>query len=90
MDVPLVGRITASFGLAEFPTSAGDGRDLFAASDAALYEAKRQGRDRVGHPPVASEQNRAAACGVSTGEDQRGKLSGKLKERSFPLSLPRH
>jgi two-component system, cell cycle response regulator len=41
------GRITLSVGVAAFP-SHGDGAEaLIAAADAALYEAKRAGRDRV-------------------------------------------
>ena len=47
MEIPNVGRITASFGVAEFPLSASTGRELITVADAALYEAKRGGRDRV-------------------------------------------
>jgi len=65
MDIPGVGYITASVGLAEFPHCAQNGRDLFASADAALYQAKRQGRDRVVCAPGASELNAAAAIGVS-------------------------
>ena len=36
MNIPVVGNITASFGLAEFPRSARDERELSAAADAAL------------------------------------------------------
>ncbi|MDT7602437.1 MAG: hypothetical protein QOF61_434 [Acidobacteriota bacterium] len=45
--VPFEGHITVSIGLAEFNTEAHDARELFAAADSALYEAKRRGRDRV-------------------------------------------
>ncbi len=50
--VPLVeggGRIhgTASLGVATMPGAAADVRELIAAADAALYEAKRTGKDRV-------------------------------------------
>jgi diguanylate cyclase (GGDEF)-like protein len=47
MTVPVAGRITVSVGLAEFNADSRDARELFTAADAALYEAKRQGRDRV-------------------------------------------
>ncbi len=65
LEVPVAGKVTASFGLAEFPRSARDGRGLFAAADAALYEAKRQGRDRILVAPSAPEENHATARGVS-------------------------
>src|SRR5918911_613093 len=43
MEIPNVGRITASFGVAEISLSAATGRELMAVADSALYEAKRQG-----------------------------------------------
>lgn len=51
------GRITASFGVAEFPLCAQTGRELVSVADMALYEAKRQGRNRVECAPVESEPN---------------------------------
>jgi GGDEF domain-containing protein len=39
--------ITASFGVASFPLGAVDKTALIAAADAALYRAKRGGRNRV-------------------------------------------
>jgi diguanylate cyclase (GGDEF)-like protein len=39
--------ITASFGVASIPASAGDKASLIAAADAALYRAKRGGKNRV-------------------------------------------
>jgi PleD family two-component response regulator len=38
--------VSASFGVASFPLVAGQNQ-LVAAADAALYEAKRSGKDRV-------------------------------------------
>ena len=40
-------KITASFGAATVPSSAGDVRELIAAADAALYDAKRSGKNRT-------------------------------------------
>jgi diguanylate cyclase (GGDEF)-like protein len=52
LRVPRVGRpgalrVTASFGVAALPESARDGEELVAAADAALYRAKRGGKNRV-------------------------------------------
>ena len=52
MQVPRVGggppvRVTASFGVAALPESATNRDALIAAADAALYEAKRSGKNRV-------------------------------------------
>jgi diguanylate cyclase (GGDEF)-like protein len=40
-------RVTASFGAAALPVSAGDARGLVAAADEALYQAKRAGKNRT-------------------------------------------
>lgn len=57
--------VTASVGVAEFPTCARCGDTLREAADAALYDSKRKGRDRVACAPAFGEQNRAPALGVS-------------------------
>ena len=64
-EIPTVGHITASFGVVEFPACAQTGRDLLMVADAAMYEAKRQGRDRVerGHCTQA-EANPSPALDV--------------------------
>lgn len=65
--IPLVGQITASFGVAECPSNAQTGTDMLKAADMALYEAKRAGRDRVvSWEPVKS--NSTAAGNVQTDE----------------------
>lgn len=55
-----VGHLTASFGVAEFPLSAQTGRELFIVADAALYEAKRHGRDRVERAAESAPNSRHA------------------------------
>ena len=59
--IPVVGRIAASIGVAECPESAQTSRDLMAAADAALYEAKRNGRDRVARAPVPQSNSAETA-----------------------------
>ena len=47
IEIPKARNVTASFGVAECPTDAQTSVDILKASDVALYEAKRNGRDRV-------------------------------------------
>lgn len=47
LQVEGVGKITASFGTSTFPENGDSGVQLVRAADAALYEAKKQGRNRV-------------------------------------------
>ncbi len=51
-------KVTASFGTATLPHSAGSVRQLFAAADEALYEAKRSGKNRVVTAPGVVEARR--------------------------------
>jgi diguanylate cyclase (GGDEF)-like protein len=39
--------VTVSIGVAELPQHGASGKELLEAADAALYQAKREGRDRV-------------------------------------------
>ncbi|MDQ1522421.1 MAG: hypothetical protein QOG00_1882 [Pyrinomonadaceae bacterium] len=64
-DIPEAGRVTVSIGLAEFTEPPRDGRELYAAADAALYEAKRRGRNRVVSANHTFDVNSAPALGVS-------------------------
>lgn len=50
-EVPGVGTITASFGVATFPLHAGSRQLLVTTADRALYQAKNTGRNRVCAPP---------------------------------------
>jgi diguanylate cyclase (GGDEF)-like protein len=65
LEVPAVGRITGSFGVAELPACAARGDGLRAAADAALYESKRAGRDRVASAPPLADPNPVVATGVT-------------------------
>jgi diguanylate cyclase (GGDEF)-like protein len=51
-----VGRITVSIGVAACPEHANSERTLYAASDAALYVAKNEGRDRIAVAPRLQEE----------------------------------
>ena len=60
LETPSGARITASFGVAECPTDAQTASEIFKAADVALYQAKRNGRDRV----VAVELARSNSVAV--------------------------
>ena len=66
LETPSGGRITASFGVAECPTDAQTASGILKAADIALYQAKRNGRDRVVtmHPLMRSNS-------VGAGDVQR-------------------
>lgn len=65
LELPSAVRLAASLGVAELPSCAVGGDALRASADAALYEAKRGGRDRVCAAPARDEANRTPALGVS-------------------------
>lgn len=56
IQTPRVGQLTASFGVADCPSSAQSARELLAVADVALYQAKHRGRDCVVQAP-ADESN---------------------------------
>lgn len=58
------GTVTLSFGVAEFPAHGDVGETLIAIADAALYQAKREGRDRVVVAPGAAERRRRKSSSV--------------------------
>jgi diguanylate cyclase (GGDEF)-like protein len=62
-------KITASLGVATIPESAADVQGLIAAADAALYAAKRSGKNQVSLAPARSTANhqRAAAAAAEHG-----------------------
>jgi diguanylate cyclase (GGDEF)-like protein/PAS domain S-box-containing protein len=51
-----LGMVTLSIGVAAFPTQGMSPKELMAAADAALYEAKRGGRDQVAVAPAKSAE----------------------------------
>jgi len=59
-DVPRVGHITASIGVALYPEDSGSREDLFRLADEALYRAKNDGRDRVVQVREMTSRNAAA------------------------------
>jgi diguanylate cyclase (GGDEF)-like protein len=54
-DVPGIGHITASFGLASFPQHASEAAQLVTLADRALYDAKHAGRNRIATPRTQDE-----------------------------------
>lgn len=56
--------ISASIGVAAYPADAGDANALLEAADAAMYESKRAGRDRVSYRTVAGAFAHLPAAGT--------------------------
>jgi diguanylate cyclase (GGDEF)-like protein len=67
-DELAAGAITLSFGVAEFPAHGDTAETLIAVADAALYQAKREGRDRVIIAPGAAARRRRLSRPVSEPE----------------------
>ncbi len=67
--------LTLSIGLAEYPQHGDTTESLIAAADAALYQAKRRGRNRV----VGAAVRKAKTAPRARGKSARGKPSKKPK-----------
>jgi diguanylate cyclase (GGDEF)-like protein len=63
--LPEVGRVTVSLGVAACPSNALTERELFSASDAALYHAKRSGRNQTSLAGSYAQAFAPAASDVS-------------------------
>jgi diguanylate cyclase (GGDEF)-like protein len=66
LEIPKAGHITGSFGVAECPGDAENSVDILKAADVALYEAKRNGRDRV--VAMGRSRSNSMAAGDVQGE----------------------
>jgi two-component system, cell cycle response regulator len=73
LEIPRAGHITASFGVAECPNDAQTAADILKASDVALYEAKRNGRDQV--VALESLRSNSMAAGDVQGDGNLGVAS---------------
>jgi len=60
ISLPSGAQVTASFGVAECPSSAQTANEVLKAADELLYEAKRNGRDRVAGPLLIKSNSVAA------------------------------
>jgi len=73
LEIPRAGHITASFGVAECPSDAQTAAEILKASDVALYEAKRNGRDQV--VALESLRSNSMAAGDVQGDGNLGVAS---------------
>jgi diguanylate cyclase (GGDEF)-like protein len=69
--------LTVSVGVAEFPTDGDSPESLIAAADAALYQAKRRGRDRV--VSAGSRRGTTAAMATRTTKSTGSKTTNPKK-----------
>ncbi len=72
-DAPTHLGVTVSIGLAHLPTHAHDLRQLYAAADASLYDAKKRGRDRIG------------STGRSIRSDAPARGAGQRRSHGLPV-----
>ena len=63
IEIQGFGNITASIGIATFPSDAAARSELISAADAALYSAKRTGRNRVCVFDASSDARELIASG---------------------------
>lgn len=56
LKIQKIERVTASIGVASYPLHAKSSGGLIAIADAAMYEAKREGRDRIGRAKTKTNQ----------------------------------
>ena len=81
-EIPGIGHITASFGIATFPVHAASRDGLVTTADQALYAAKHTGRNRVCTPP-------APPCELSDEMFDLGEeLAGAPAEAGVPAATP--
>jgi predicted signal transduction protein with EAL and GGDEF domain len=73
LEIPSGGQVTASFGVAECPADAHTAAGILKASDVALYEAKRAGRDRV--VAALGRRSNSMAAGDVQSDGNRGRAS---------------
>jgi diguanylate cyclase (GGDEF)-like protein len=73
LEIPTARYITASFGVAECPTDAQTAANVLKAADVALYEAKRNGRDRV--VVMSPPRSNSMAAGDVQGDGNLGLVS---------------
>ncbi|MCA1616693.1 MAG: sensor domain-containing diguanylate cyclase [Acidobacteria bacterium] len=80
-EIPGIGHITASFGVATFPVHASSREQLVTTADQALYAAKHTGRNRVCTPP-------APACEISDEMFDLGEEMAPPAEADAPAATP--
>ena len=76
ISIPGFGNVTASIGIATFPTHANSRVELFRASDDALYAAKRAGRNRVCLAQRSADDPEAIPITASPESSPRADITG--------------